>query len=272
MKAKELSGQVFSRLSVIKRVGSRDGRALWECKCECGETHNVVSKRLVNGEIKSCGCLRSDSEKLFDKHKADLVGSIFGRLTVVSKSKRDASGYRWNCKCECGANTEIQRSALTSGAVKSCGCYQREKTKQVGHDNTTHGASKRGGTATYKIWVGMHSRCRKTYNHKYGGRGISVCKRWNDYELFLEDMGARPTNLSIDRIDSNGNYEPSNCRWATARQQANNRRTNKVFLYKGESKTLAELSRMFGIKGPTIMGRLQRGWSLEDSVTRKVER
>lgn len=266
--AKDITNEKYGRLTIIRQSKTVDKRAMWLCECECGNTATVSGKNLRSGGVKSCGCLRSDSPALCDKHKSNLVGSTFGRLFVIAKGKRDASGYRWICKCSCGNECEHQRSALTSGAVKSCGCFQKEKTKQVGHDNKTHGATSGGEKdRTYSVWSSMRSRCRDMLNHKYGGRGITVCERWEKYENFLADMGLRPEALSIDRIDTNGNYEPENCRWATATEQANNRRGNRRFEYKGESKTLAELSRISGIKSLTLSSRLQRGWSLEQSIT-----
>lgn len=157
--------------------------------------------------------------------KIDLIGKKFGRLEVLDETiDRTSNGYvLWLCKCECG-NFKITSSYnLRIGKTKSCGCRQDEtKIKEI------HGHGY--GSKTYISWSGMIKRClnSNTSNFKYyGERGIIVCKRWMKFENFLEDMGERPEGMSIDRINNDGNYEPSNCRWSTPKQQANNRRNNK---------------------------------------------
>ena len=124
----------------------------------------------------------------------------------------------------------------------------------------------------YKVWSHLRDRCNdpKTRNYKnYGGRGIKVCERWNSFEAFLSDMGPRPAGHSIDRIDNNGNYEPSNCRWATMRDQNNNRRDNRMVEFRGERMTLRRAVQLSGINlcHKTIEGRLRHGWSLEEALT-----
>lgn len=161
--------------------------------------------------------------------KEDLKGGKFGRLTVISFNHKD-DNYRnyWTCICDCGEKRIVQDSALKNGKSESCGCLSREvATKTMSDTFKTHGLSK---TPTYHTWKRMRQRCSNRSNKKYyryGGRGITVCKRWNKYENFLEDMGERPgDDLSLDRIDNDGNYEPSNCRWATQKVQQNNRGNN----------------------------------------------
>lgn len=152
----------------------------------------------------------------------DLTGKNFGRLTVIGRSdERHDFGALWNCVCECGVVKSVFSTSLRTGNTKSCGCHRREVLL-----NLTHGQST-VGSRTYRTWKEMRQRCMNPNNGKwkwYGGRGISITPSWDSFETFLADMGERPENCSIDRIDVHGNYEPENCRWATVKQQAETNR------------------------------------------------
>lgn len=141
------------------------------------------------------------------------------------------------------------------------------------HFNTKHGHASRGGkTPTYKVWMSMIRRCTMPSQDSYklyGGRGIKVCDRWlNSYAAFLEDMGERPDGASLDRINSNGHYEPDNCRWASMKEQQRNRRGNRILTYQGQSKTVAEWAEITGVHSATIRSRIDMyGWSVEQALS-----
>ena len=148
----------------------------------------------------------------------DLTGNVFGRLVVISRVENVGNGgAKWLCLCECGEYAEVRACKLRGQQTKSCGCFVADAHK-------THGLS---GTPEYKAWFGMISRCTNKNNaryYQYGGRGISVCKRWMSPANFIKDMGKKPDGLSLDRENNEGNYDPDNCRWATIYEQNNNRR------------------------------------------------
>ena len=154
--------------------------------------------------------------------RADLTGFVFSRFTVLSYAGKSAGKSNWLCICVCGTQKVVRGSHLTGRKTRSCGCLELQLLSER---SKTHGMSK---TRPYRIWRDMINRCHyEPYpeRHLYGGRGIEVCQRWRDsFESFIADMGLPESHLSIDRIDSNGNYEPGNCRWSDAKTQASNRR------------------------------------------------
>lgn len=200
----------------------------------------------------------------------DLTGIKYGRLTVVKRVENSRNGSsRWLCRCDCGEERIHTAGHLNYGDVLSCGCLGKESRL---HSNTSHGGSK---TKLYRVWHSMKDRClletSRAFKH-YGGRGISVCEEWLKYEPFYRwaiENGYKE-GLSIDRIDVDGNYEPSNCRWVSKAIQANNKRSNRVICYNGISHTAREWSEILGIKYTTLIKRLDEGWSVEDAFERPI--
>lgn len=160
--------------------------------------------------------------------RLDLTGQRFERLTVLSIAKTERGHRRWNCICECGKKLVVNRSNLTSGHTRSCGCL---KTELLEASPIKHGQKRRGATtAEYTTWAAMIQRCTNPKNDRYadwGGRGITVCDRWKIFGNFFLDMGPKPKGKTLDRRENEGNYEPSNCRWATAKEQRANRRDSR---------------------------------------------
>jgi hypothetical protein len=202
----------------------------------------------------------------------ELNGHRFGRLIVLKFKEVKNKKNHWLCLCECGNEVSVPTDRLKNGMTTSCGCYQKERAREV---KTSHGYSY---SSEYKSWASMKARCLNPKNigwELYGGRGIKVCERWlNSFENFLEDMGPKPTKEhTLDRKDADGDYEPNNCRWATEKEQQNNRRNNHVVEYKGETLTLTQLCEKLGKDLKLVHLRLTRyEWSLEDALNVPVSK
>lgn len=248
-------GQRFGMLKVIEYAddlvtpkGYVHKRYL--CRCECGNEKLFTKRSLTIDKTQSCGCLVG---KTFE----NIEGMQFDRLKAISIHHINEGGCYWNCECKCGNTTIVRASSLLLGDTKSCGCLREETLL-----HETHGMT---NTRLYRIWNGMKDRCRNKnapeYNN-YGGRGIRVCQEWLDdfmnfYNWAMSNGYA--DDLTIDRKDNNGNYEPSNCRWATQKEQANNTRKNLYVLYYGEKMTIAELADITGRKYGFIRNHFHKG-------------
>jgi len=198
----------------------------------------------------------------------DITGRSFGRLEVLGLAGRDRLGQRiWNCKCACGSKRTVIGKMLLRGSTVSCGCYASDKRRQR---MTRHGMSH---TPEYGVWVGMIARCKNKKgrsSHRYVGRGISVCKRWQVFKNFFADMGERPSpKHSIDRYpDNDGNYEPGNCRWATDAEQQRNKSTNRFVVADGRRLCVEDWAELSGLHPTSILHRLDSGWNDEDAVSK----
>lgn len=202
------------------------------------------------------------------KYPINLAGFKFGNWTVLKHLKRRTreGTHLYKAKCICGRICIVRRSGLINGIPGGCGCI---RYTNLSKRNFKHGMTK---SPEYRIWAAIKARCLNPNvinTHLYGGRGIKLCNAWMiSFEQFFKDMGPRPSpKHSIERKDTNGNYEPANCKWATSIEQNNNRRNNRIITVNGESKTLAQWSRSSGIGIGTICYRLCHGWSEQDAVT-----
>lgn len=196
----------------------------------------------------------------------DMTGKKINMLTVLYRSESLKGRTRWHCRCDCGKELDIYYTHLKNGQY-SCGCAT---SKRISEKMKVHGMT---DTRLFGIWMKMKERCYRKNNKSYkdyGGRGITICQEWLNFDNFADwaISNGYTDELTIDRIDVNGNYEPVNCRWATAKEQANNKRNTKYFEYKGEQKTLSQLADEYGIKYRLLRERIvDEGWKIERALT-----
>jgi hypothetical protein len=194
----------------------------------------------------------------------NLIGMKFGRLFVQEKfKKQDKAGIFWICLCDCGNKTSpISTNSLLSLKTKSCGCYKIEKIKEA---NTTHNLTK---SRTYVSWRSMWARCTDNKRRDYDFYKEKIpYDRWKSFENFFADMGERPPNTSLDRIDNSKGYFKENCRWATYKQQGRNKSSNIYLNINGEKYCLKAACELFNTSYTNAKGRIKRGWGLYEAVT-----
>lgn len=263
----DLTGRKYGMLTIKGRGQDRFGRngrkfITWDCICECGNEITVDGNNLKNGNTKSCGCISTVK---------DITGKRFGKLVVLGPGGRCHNGeIKWRCICDCGNTTEVKGSSLRSGITKSCGCRMLDGLK-TGWQRSTHNQSK---TRLYGIWCGMKNRATekadKKHKKDYYGRGIKICSEWeHSFEKFRE--WALPNgyedNLTIDRIDNDGDYCPSNCRWITLSEQANNKRSNRNYTFNGETKNISQWAKTLKVSEDMLRGRLVvLGWDVQSAL------
>ena len=217
---------------------------------------------------------RGNMEKQFVRgQKIDLTGQRFGRLTVLHEADRTkANKIRWECQCDCGNIVKVQGCHLRSGHTQSCGCRAREIAVEV---NTTHGKKK---TRLYGIWEGIKKRCYSENSYAYpyyGGRGIVMDSEWKEnFQAFYDwaMSNGYKSNLTIERIDVNGNYEPSNCCWITKGEQTNNTRNTHYITVDGKTQNIAQWAKELGITRYRIDAAYQRGVDLEVYVAELIKK
>lgn len=253
-KLNDLTGQKFGRLTVVRQYGYTDGKRklpTWLCKCDCGNMAIRTGKALKSS--KNSGC---DDCKWIYK---DLVGKVFGCLTVISKHSSGSGQIMWNCKCECGNIIQVNTGRLNFGSITSCGCIKRNR---IIEQNTTHGLS---NTRLYEIWCGMKKRCYDENSERYkdyGGRGITICDEWKDDFQSFYDWAMKngyKENLTIERKDVNGNYCSENCCWITKAQQSRNQRKTIKYTIFGIEKPLIEWCEYAEIKNSRAYQRYRNG-------------
>lgn len=234
----DLTNQRFGRLVALERDFSFPMRGTaWVCQCDCGTRKTIRSSTLRNGHSLSCGCLPKEINS--KRRTIDHTGERYGRLVVLSRDENHVTAggnkkVRWLCRCDCGNTITVSANDLTSGHTASCGCLYRDSRTEC---NKTDG---RRSDRLYGVYSNMKSRCynpKSTSYKYYGGRGIKIAQEWlDDYAAFRKwayangyDDAAPHGECTIDRIDVDGNYEPSNCRWVNLSTQSKNRRNTKAY-------------------------------------------
>lgn len=252
-KATDLSGIRFGKLVVLERAydgRAKKGRPFWKCICDCGNTTIVSASHLKNSSITSCGC---------GQKRNDLTGKIFGRWTVLERKGRVKTQQMWLCRCECGTTKEISHTSLVCGKSLSCGCYHKNEMKER---QTTHGMSK---SRIYSIYYNMKRRCNNPNDKRfkdYGGRGIKICKEWEEsFTSFFQwsALNGYDETKSIDRIDNDKGYSPDNCRWTTIEFQRNNKRNTVYFEILGHKLSLKQWCDYMGWNYSKYSARNARG-------------
>ena len=257
---KDLVGKRFGFIEVLSEAPKRGYARYVLCKCHrCGRVKEICLQSIIKGITKSCGC----------GHRKSLIGRKYGSLTVVDYATKHngIEDTYWICKCDCGNIVEVNGDSLNKGRVVRC----KQCPKPKGNDSPVfkHGLT---NSRLMRIWTDIKARCynpnEKAYKN-YGGRGVKMCDEWrNNSKSFFYwalNNGYNET-LTIDRINTNGNYEPSNCRWVDRKTQCNNQRNNHYVEYKGERLTISQLAEKYGLKKHRVVSRLLWGWSIEDAV------
>lgn len=269
----------MGRRVVGELVRGKDRRARALCECSCGAIEMAVlcgDGLPRNKQCRACAAASRNCGPPRGVPRFNLVGRVYGELTVTELAPSWKRQTMWWCACTCGNVVQKRAATLANGTTTSCGCLRGQRISAA---ITRHGMSK---TTEHYIWLGLRSRCLDKNNagyRRYGGRGITVCERWrNSFAAFFADMGERPADRSIDRINNDGNYScgkceecvangwPANCRWATDQEQARNSTAAKPITIGGVTKCVAEWAEESPVQANTVYMRLWTGWPPEDAV------
>lgn len=229
------------------------------CRCECGAIRDVELAQLKNGASRSCGCSRNKSK--------GLIGAKYNSLTVLDTFVDKHRSY-CICQCDCGNYTTVRADALKNGNTKGCGCLMVDAHKKHGKSNHR----------LFHIWTSMLQRCYNSKNPaytNYGGRGINICNEWrSDFSLFFNwaMQNGYSDDLSIDRIDVNGDYCPDNCRFVTSKEQSRNTRKTIMVTYKDEIRPFTEWCEILGLPEVSVRYRLSHGWSVEKAFETPIRK
>lgn len=269
-------GQRFGKQVVTREIDWQ----FVEILCDCGTKKKTYKKYLLDGQSKSCGCGRRA-----DRKEPIKVGDRFGRLEVIQKLGTDGKHRRVLCLCDCGVQKTLKEASLRGLTTSSCGCLKKN-IKIIDLPSTTpkprslvtrtnHGESAGGKrSAIYNAWMGMWNRTRRSRQYPTY-LAVYVCAEWSSYEKFRdyvnENLGERPSNHSLDRIDNSKGYEPGNVRWTSQKQQARNRKSNTLLTIDGETRCIAEWSELTGVSSATICARRRRGLSDKEAVFTPVK-
>jgi hypothetical protein len=250
----DFTGKKLGKLTVIEDTGKRSehGKIIWRCKCDCGNEVLRRGSTLSEGDKLSCGCVTA---------YADFRNRRFGKLLVIREGDKIRASRAWVCKCDCGKEITVKSGSLKIGHTKSCGCIKRDAAKYC-------------YMRFYNTWTGMLSRCysKKNIGYKnYGGRGISVCKAWREDYMAFHNWALKrwKEGHTLDRRNNDGNYTPYNCRYATPKQQQNNRRVNRRIRIRKSTKTLAQWVEHYGLTTNLVYSRVYRGWDIVTALTTK---
>lgn len=255
-RVKDITGEKFGKLTVLKRDGYTNGKRksiLWLCKCDCGNEVLRTSAHLKQNYNSTCGKCNLIND-------LEYIGKKFGYWTIIEPAKGKDRKKSYLCECKCGTRKVVHLDTMKLGKSKSCGCFHKEKLIE---DKTTHGKT---GQRIARIYYNMMSRCYDEKNKRfsdYGGRGVRVCDEWrNNSCAFIEwaTQNGYSDDLSIDRIDNNGDYSPNNCRFITTKEQSNNRRNSILLTFFGNTKTMKEWCDCIGEDYNKIYARYYRGY------------
>lgn len=253
-----LVGKRYGKLTVesLNEEKSKNGVLVWNCICDCGNKFVARGGNLKCGKATHCGCSKSE----FSNNFVDITGNKYGTLTVLGPEGKNDRGVLWRCKCDCGAEVVKVGDDLKFGRTKTCGDHNIHKPNRKRSEP-------RPDKRLYSEWYTMLNRCSKKYHGKkyYYDKGITVCEEWNDYSVFKtwSLQNGYSDELTLDRIDVNGNYEPNNCRWVDMKVQQNNKTSNVRIAIGDETRTLKEWSEYYDIPYGTVKARRLKGWPVD---------